>query len=229
MLSRMDFVRTRVFLLLALAIAAVLAAGSAFALINADDEPALTLPTAAPTTSLSPLATPSPTASPTPSATPTATPTSSPTPTATRTATPTSSPTAVKTYAYPSPSHRYDSLRMSGTLSQGLATVGTNIELTVNATDGDGTIYLTQLSWGDGTSDPAQPSPRHCKSWPTLHSPPGAYRPEPDTFKAVAHHRWVTPGDYTVTVTVTSVNADCKPHGPATERATVQIPIRITA
>ena len=64
--------------------------------------------------------------------------------------------------------------------SRGAGEVGDTFSVTAVATDGDGEIYMNGLDFGDGTTVPAQTSPKKCKAYPPLHSPPGAYQAEPD-------------------------------------------------
>jgi hypothetical protein len=230
----LDFARSRVFLLLALAIAAVLAAGSAVALIRAGDGEPVVLPTSIPSSSATPSATPTGTPTPTadPSAGPTATSGSTATPTSTAgTSGGTSggSTGGSGTYAYPKPPKGgYEGLRLKVTVDPGSGPVGTEFKLTAVGNDGDGTIYFNGLTWGDGTSEPAQSNPQRCKSYPPLKSPPGAYEPDPDSKTYRFSHRYLAPGRYTITVRVASVNETCKPNGPATQYQTVQVPITVT-
>jgi hypothetical protein len=227
-------VRNRGVLLLALAIAAVLAAGSIFALLNAGDDSGPKVD-ALPTTSPAATETPSPTASPTP----TETATSSPEPTATATAAPTTTRTSTSkpttsgtTYAYPRPTRRYEGLQMSvDATNEGDGDADPlDYTVTVHATDGDGTIYFNGLSWGDGTSQPAQANPQRCKSYPPLTSPAGPYDPQNDSKTYVFHHHYPALNKaYTITVKVASVNVDCRPHGPAREDQHLSVTVHPTA
>jgi hypothetical protein len=229
-----DFAKSRVFLLLALAIAALLATASAVAFTQSgDDEPDVALPTAAPTTSETPSATPSPTSTLTPEPSPAATATATATTTATAdpSAAPTRRPTtgpSTRTFAYPKPSQSYERLKVRVTANPGSGDQGTVFEIVSAAEDGDGTIYFSGLTWGDGASERSQPSPRKCKSYPPLTSPPGAYQPDPDKKTYTFSHRYTEPGTYKVVVTITSVNADCRPNGPANDVVKVEIPITVT-
>lgn len=233
----LDFARSRVFLILALAIAALLAAGTAAALIQSGDAEPVVLPTAAPISTATPTPTPSPTATPSSTATPSATP--SPTSTATGGSTTggssgsgggtTTGGSSTHTYAYPKPPKGgYDGLRLKVTVDPGSGPLGTVFKVTATGTDGDGTIYFNGLSWGDGTGEPAQKSPQRCKSYPPPTSPPGAYQPDPDKKDYSFSHRYLAPGKYTITVKIASVNETCKPNGPATQYQTVQVPITVT-
>ena len=228
-------VRNRGVLLLALVIAAVLAAGAGYAFSNAGDDssPSIgALPTTSPTPTES--ATATPTATPSETATPAPTETASPAATPTATRTTTSHPTtASQTYAYPRPpSQGYEGLQMSMTASNEGDNDADPLDytVTVTASDKDGTIYFNGLSWGDGTSQPAQADPQHCKSWPPLTSPPGPYQPHPDSKKWVFHHRYpALDKGYVITAKVASVNADCHPHGPRREDKSLSVTVHPTA
>ncbi|MCU1587136.1 MAG: hypothetical protein JWN31_629 [Frankiales bacterium] len=238
------FLLSRTALLVSLIIAALLAGVAGLALVNAGDNtgPTRGLPTAGPvptpsptpSTTPSPTPTPVPTATATPTATPTvtATPSASPAatakPTATRTATP--KPTTQQTYAYPKPTRSYAPLQLTLRSSRGAGQVGDTFSVTAVATDGDGEIYMDGLDFGDGSKEPAQSSPKHCKSYPPLHSPPGPYQPSPDKKNfGPYNHTYLAPGDYTITMTVASVNATCKPNGPANESRTLHLVVHVTA
>jgi hypothetical protein len=225
-------VRNRGVLLLALLIAAVLAAGSAFALINAGDD-------SGPKVDALPTASPTPTATETPSATPTATPTESatPEPTATATTSPTAKPTASATskptssgtYSYPKPSHSYQGLELTLSSPDNNQPAGEDFVLTVKSSDGDGKIFFNGLSWGDGQSEPAAANPQHCKSYPQPPtSPQGAYQPQPDSKTFTFHHKYLVGGrDYVIAVKVASVNGDCRPNGPKREDTKLYLRIHV--
>jgi hypothetical protein len=95
--------------------------------------------------------------------------------------------------------------------------VGQTFTLQGHATDGDGTVFVTSVDWGDGTVDGGEPSPTSCPAYPSPSADPGPYRPEPDSRSFARSHAYANPGDYKVVVTVRSVNADCHPHGPIPE------------
>ena len=222
--------RPRAWLVVALLLSAGLAVGAAVALVDArDDNPApvrVSEPSPSPTVSPTPEMTPTPEAAAAPEISPTATAsaastTSAPPPSATAS-------TSTKTYAYPRPSGSSDPLVLSATLNPGGGPSDTNFELTVKGTDGDGTVYFGGLTWGDGASVAAQSSPQRCKSYPPLTSPPGAYQPEPDKKTFVYHHVFPHAGRYVIKVTISSVNADCKPHGPQPETRSVELPVTVT-
>jgi pyruvate/2-oxoglutarate dehydrogenase complex dihydrolipoamide acyltransferase (E2) component len=230
-----DFFLSKPFLLVGLLVAAVLAAGAGVTLRDAGDDtgPRLALPTGGPTPTAS--ATASPTATPTPSATPTATASATPSATATATRSATPAPTrsaspAPKTYAYPKPTKSYAPLTVTLRSSRGSGEVGDVFTITSVATDGDGEIYMAGLDFGDGTRVPTQSTPTKCKAYPPLHSPPGAYQPSPDKKDFGPYeHRYLSPGDYTITIRVSSVNATCKPNGPANETRVLQLKVTVTA
>lgn len=209
---------------LAVLVSAGLVAGATVAYVNAGDEDpsrAVDVPVAA---GASPTAEPVPTEAPTeaPSATPSATTTASPTaaPTASAAASPSPSRTGSSTtYPYPKPTRTYDGLRLSATMNPGDGYTTTRFTMSVTASDGDGTIYLKSISWGDGTTT-TEPNPQSCKSYPPLTSPPGAYQPQADDYKRSFPHTYKAEGDYKVVVTVASVNKDCRPNGPRTEERT---------
>jgi hypothetical protein len=242
------FMTSKSFLLIALIVAALLAGLSGYALSNAGDDsgPTLSLPTAGPTPTLgrtasaTPSVTPTASASATATAPATATPTAtaSPTPSATKSATPKPTPTksatpkpspTTKTYAYPKPTKTYAGLRLTGTFTGKTATVGDVYRVSAVATDGDGTIYMNGLSWGDGASVGSQPSPKKCKSYPPLHSPPGAYQPDPDKKDFGPYeHTFTKAGTYTIRFYVASVNADCRPNGPSNESTFVEMKVTVS-
>jgi hypothetical protein len=233
-------VRNRGVLLLALLIAAVLAAGSVYAFVNAGDGSGPTidaLPSPSATASESPTPSPTPSVTPSETSTPTPTPTatqgSSPraTPKATSSATRTSSPrsSSSTTYAYPKPSRDYDRLQLTITANPEHGTVGETFRVVGTATDGDGRIYFTGMSWGDGSSEPAGSNPQHCKSWPPLTSRPGPYQPRPDKKRYAFDHQYLTPGDYTITFHVRSVNEDCRPNGPKREDRVLSVVVHVAA
>ena len=226
-------VRNRGVLLLALVIAAVLAAGAAFALVNAGDDsgPRLTLPTLSPTPTDTASATPSatPTATATPSATATASPTATSKPTATAKPSATST-SGSHTYAYPKPTHTYAGLELTIHSPSNNEPPGSDFVLTAKATDGDGTIFFNGMSWGDGSTEPAQANPQHCKSYPQPPtSPQGSYQPQSDSKTFTFHHRYLVGGrDYVITVKVASVNVDCRPNGPKRQDTLLRVRIHVT-
>lgn len=217
----------RLFGVLAFLVAGGLVAGATVAFVNSGDEDTtkaaspIAGATASPTASATPDPTPEPTVAPTP--TPSAS--AAPSPSTTASASPSASVSASasagtgKTFAYPKPSRTYDGLRATATINPGGGNTGTTFDLTVKGTDGDGEIYFAGLTWGDGSSVPAEASPQQCKTYPPLTSPPGAYQPSPDSASYTKSHRFARPGTYTVTVQIASVNKDCKPGGPASERS----------
>ena len=171
------------------------------------------VPTPTPVATFSPSETPSASAS----ATATAAPTASPSATASASASASPSKTASSgTYAYPKPTRTYDGLRLSATMNPGDGYTTTRFSMSVTASDGDGTVYLQSIDWGDGTKT-SEANPQACKSYPPLTSPPGAYQPQADSYKRSFPHTYRNAGNYTVTVTVASVNKDCRPNGPARE------------
>ena len=215
--------KPKVVLGVALVVAAGLATGAGVVFSNAGDG----------TTSraVSPVVTPAPTqtadvptsapsAEVTATATPEATPSATATPTATATASATPSASVspgTTTYAYPRPGKKYDGLVLRGTLDPGNGSTDTTFHLTIKGSDGDGTVRFFGVTYGDGASEPAEADPTRCKSYPPLTSPPGAYTPEPSARTYSFTHRYTRPGRYTLTMHLVSVNADCKPHGPARE------------
>jgi hypothetical protein len=181
----------------------------------------------------SPAALPAPTASPTASPTPTQTPTETPTPTPvlsptpTATAVPTATPRTTVTpttrfYAYPRPSKTYARLALSASVNPRTGTVGQLFALSAATSDGDGTIYVTSVDWGDGTVGAGEANPGACPAYPSPTAQPGGYRPQPDRRNLRFTHRYRQAGRYTVTVEVRSLNADCRPYGPAQEQATAR-------
>lgn len=202
--------------------ASALVAGATVAYVNAGDESptkSVDVPVAAGVVPTSqPVPTFAPTTEPSASASPTSVPSASPTaaPSATATASPTPSRSSSTTYAYPRPTRTYDGLRLSATMNPGDGYTTTRFSMTVTASDGDGAVYLKSIDWGDGTTT-TEPNPQSCKTYPPLTSPPGAYEPQSSSYKKSFPHTYRAEGDYTVVVTVASVNKDCRPNGPARE------------
>lgn len=211
---------------LAVLAASGLVAVATVAYVNAGDETPTkavdvpVTPGVAPTLSPLPSDTPSPSETPSATAAPSAS--ASATPTATASASPSpSSSSSGTTYAYPRPTRSYEGLRLSATMNPGDGYTTTTFSMSVTASDGDGTIYLQSIEWGDGTKT-TEPNPQACKSYPPLTSPPGAYDPQDDSYQKSFKHKYAAKGNYVVTVTVASVNKDCRPHGPATETRTAR-------
>jgi hypothetical protein len=177
----------------------------------------------------SPAALPAPTASPTPRQTLSEAPSPTPAPTATPTATavpsatprPTATPTT-RLYAYPRPSKTYARLALSASVDPRTGTVGQLFALSAATSDGDGTIYVTSVDWGDGTVGAGEADPGACPAYPSPTAQPGDYRPQPDRRNLRFTHRYRQAGRYTVTVEVRSLNDDCRPYGPAQEQATAR-------
>lgn len=232
MLPALFRAQPRVVVMVALVLSAGLAGGGAVAFVNAGDDPA--------TKAISPIlpniAIPSPSVTstpvPTPTPTPTQTQTPSPSPTASArvTATPTASPTAgtTKTYTYPKATTLYDGMALSATINHDRGTTATKFAITLKATDGDGTIYFDGIDWGDGSSLAGTGNPRKCGTYPTPTAQPGPYKPQSSTYERTSAnaftHTYSTAGDYKITVTVSSVNADCRPNGPEAETRVAVFP-----
>ncbi len=211
-------------------------AGVVFANAGSDTTTVATSPTvtAAPTqTTDVPTTAPSVDVTATPDATPTATVSATPTPTPTTTASASATPSAsaspgTKTFAYPRPSKQYEGLILRGTLDPGNGTTDTTFNLTIKGSDGDGKVRFAGLTYGDGTSEPAQADPTRCKSYPPLTSPAPAYEPAPSAQTYSFRHRYTRPGRYTLTMHLTSNNADCKPNGPAKEARQAVFTVLVT-
>lgn len=174
--------------------AALFATGAvAFVIASRDDKPSaaprvhpsLIIPTPEPTQTPSPTPSPTPkvTATPTPSATPAVT--ASPTPSRSASPAPrvTSSPK-------PKPTKTTTPEGLSATAAIDLATggqPGDTYHVTGHATDGDGTIYLKSVDWGDGglstlnqrgtACSQAPKAPADCRNYATSHvyTKPGSH------------------------------------------------------
>jgi hypothetical protein len=208
--------RARLLAGLAVGVAAALAGAAGYALDQAtgDRTPAaLASPTASPTRSDTPSGTPSPTAT----ATPGPTPSTSVAPTATTRPTPTA-----RAYAYPRPTKTYARLALSASVDPRSGPVGQLFTLTAATSDGDGTIYVTSVDWGDGTVGAGEADPAGCPAYPSPTAQPAGYRPQPDRRSLRFTHRYRHADAYTVTLEVRSLNADCRPYGPAPEQATAR-------
>jgi hypothetical protein len=183
-------------------VSAALCGTSAVALVLAsrdDGTPsALPSPSATPSPTESP--TPEPTASPTPVVTTAPTPTATAAPTPSATASPTKRPT---TAPRPSPTRTTQAagLFFDGKLDPASGTSpGQDVALLAHATDGDGTIRLVSVNWGDGTkattfpagavTDCASIGKADCKDF-ELHHTYSAGRAEP----------------YVVTITISSAGS----------------------
>ena len=157
--------------------------------------PTLIFPTQEPTASPTPSPTPSPTASPTPSpAAVTPSPSASPRPRTT-----TSAPK-------PSPTAKKDGLRVDAVLDPADGDTfakTTDFVLYAHATDGDGTIKLQSVTWGDGTTSRSGKT-TECASTGTG-----------DCKDFELHHRYNKQGSYQVTLTVVS--------GPTAEKRVLHI------
>lgn len=223
----------------------VLAGGAAVALTSATGDPGSTTaapspaavvpsatpsssPAPAPTAAPTPVATPSPSAvatsaAPAASASPSAAASAAASPSATRSAAP------VTRYAYPKPTRQYTSLYISKIEFQpsGSGTTADDNALTVRAVDGDGTIRLGQIAWGDGTLTQGAAAPGPCAPKPSPTTRPGPYQPHGDDRTFVKHHRYTTAGTYKISVTVSSGNADCRPNGPASETVTLDLTVTV--
>jgi hypothetical protein len=206
----------------AVVVAGGLAAAAGYALQQAtDDAPVLASASPSPTASPTPSATASPTPSPTPTPKPTPSPTPSPKPTPSPTPRATASPTPVR-YPYPRPTKAYAGLHFfRATVDDANPQQDQVVTLTARALDGDGTIYVVGVDWGDDTVNGGEADPTRCRSFPSPSSSPPPFRPQPDDVRFTRTHSYSQAGIYTVKVTVRSVNADCRPNGPRTETATV--------
>jgi hypothetical protein len=214
--------RARVLAGLAVVVAGGLAAGAAYALdqsTGSSTPTALASPTLAPAPSATPPASPTPAAPPSPTTTPTAAPTPTRTPTATRSAS--ARPSAVRYYAYPAPTKTYEGLAFSAEVNPQSGSVGQTFTFVGYAKDGDGTIFVTSIDWGDGTVDGGEASPNHCPAYPSPTTNPGPYQPAPDKRTFTRTHVYTAAGTYKLVAKIRSINADCHPHGPKTETASV--------
>ncbi|HUR13297.1 MAG TPA: hypothetical protein VM097_02260 [Mycobacteriales bacterium] len=189
--------RGRALVVAAFLLSAALCSTAAVALVEAsrdDDATPRALASASPT----PAPTEEPTPSPSPTAAVTATPTVAPTASASPkpTATVTTSP-APRVTASPRPSATRTAqpagLFLDAILDPANGTSpGADVGLFAHATDGDGTIRLVSVTWGDGTksttaevTECAAQGPADCKDFEL-------------------HHTYAAAGTYTVTLTVAS-------------------------
>jgi hypothetical protein len=189
--------RDRVLVVALFVLSAGICATAAVALVRANNDKSdspQAIPTLHPTLS-APTEQPTGTPSPSPTASPTPKPTvASPTPTRTATASPSASPRAHVTSS-PRPS------ATRTTAAQGLyadatltpKTPDTTTVLNAHATDGDGTIRLVSVNWGDGGPVTKTGGTTQCPA-----NPPG------DCKDFAFQHTYAGPGTYAVTLTITS-------------------------
>lgn len=214
--------RARALAGLAVVVAGGLAAGGGYALHAATKDDSTPAAATAPAATQSPAAAPTQEPTPTPTVTPTPalTPTATLTPSASPSAKPTVKPTATtRYYAYPAPTKKYDGLYFVAAKAVPSNDGSHGAEAEARAADGDGTIFVTSVDWGDGTSDGGEPNPPSCPAYPSPTAQPAPYRPHPDDRTFTRSHTYARPGQYTITIHIRSVNADCRPHGPKTETA----------
>jgi cytoskeletal protein RodZ len=167
--------RGRVLVVAAFVLSAALCAGAAVAFVRASNDDstapralASASPSATPSEQPTPTATSTPTPTVTPTATATAAPTSSPSPRHTATSKPTRTSTRVK--------------GLSAQASLDLKSGGTTddvFHILARATDGNGTISLQSLDWGDGSPlveggrgsacNPAATAPADCRTFAWSH------------------------------------------------------------
>lgn len=190
--------RGRALVVVAFLLSAALCGGSAVALVVASRHEAHTpaaLAPAAATPAATETPTPTPSASPTPVFTVTPRPTVTATPAPTATATATASP-AARTTSSPRASHSTAppaGLALDAILDPANGTSpGQDVGLFAHATDGDGTIRLVSVTWGDGTKSTAG-KVTECAS-----------TGKGDCKDFVLHHTYAASGTFTVTITVAS-------------------------
>lgn len=141
----------------------------------------------------------------------------------------TASAATVTRYAYPKPTQTYTPLYISKIeyRPSGGGTTEDSNRLSATAFDGDGTIHLGQILWGDGVVTPGTAAPGACPPRPSPTTRPGPYEPNDDQQTYVRDHRYAKAGTYKISVTVTSGNADCRPNGPASETATLSLSVTV--
>lgn len=134
-------------------------------------------------------------------------------------------------YAYPKPTHGYAALYLAKIEFQpsGNGTTADSNRLSATAIDGDGTIRLGQVLWGDGTVTQGTTAAGPCPPKPSPTTRPGPYEAHGDQQTFVKDHRYTKAGTYQISVTVDSGNADCRPNGPASETATLTISVTVNA
>lgn len=170
---------------------------------------------------------PSETPSPTPSETPSP---SEARPTASPTTAETSPPIATKPPPPPpSPTDTdrgEEGLRVEAVLDPGSFATATYATLRVTANDDDGFPQITELTWGDGSTEPIAFVAASC---PVPEDPPPTSRPkQPGDLAETFTHAWRNPGRYTVTVTVSS-STHCTQPPAKYETATVRVVVDVTA
>lgn len=189
--------RGRALVVVAFVVSAALCGTSAVALVLASRDDGST-----PTALTSPSATPAPTETPTPtpsaSPTPVFTVTPLPTPSATAAATPTATASpAARTTSSPRPSRSPAAaagLFLDAVLDPANGTYpGQVVKLFAHATDGDGTIRLVSVDWGDGSPKSTTGKVADCASVGTG-----------DCKDFEVHHQYTAVRTYQVTITVAS-------------------------
>jgi hypothetical protein len=186
-------------------------AAVAYVVASRDDGPKKAGPTVHPSVIVptqEPSATPTPTLEPTSSPTPAASPTASPSASPATSPSPSASPRAATSSPRPSPTRSFvkQGLFVDAVLDPAdgdtVATV-TDFVLSAHATDGDGTIKLQSVTWGDGTKSTSGKT-SECPSTGTG-----------DCKDFELHHVYNRTGRFEVYLTVTS--------GPTAEKQVLHI------
>jgi hypothetical protein len=190
--------RGRALVVVAFLVSAALCGTSAVALVRASRDSGT--PSALPSPSATPSPTESPTPEPTASPTPVVTTAPSPTPTAAPTVAPTATTSpAPRTTSSPRPSASPAAaagLFLDAVLDPANGTAPKQVVgLFAHATDGDGTIQLVSVTWGDGSTSTAAKT-TEC-----------AAKGRGDCKDFELHHAYAKAGTYTVTITVSSNGA----------------------
>jgi hypothetical protein len=195
--------RGRVLVVAVFVLSAAICASAAVALVVASDEdrqPLATLPSVHPTvvfpTDQPTSAAPTPSRAPTTAATASSSPAATPSPTLSATPSPAvrpssgaPSPTPVRTPLPPGLFANASVAEASG------ASAGDPVHVKAHATDGDGSISLLSLDWGDGSSQVRGGRGTVC-------SPPAAAPADCRNFAWT--HPYAAPGSYTITIWLVS-------------------------
>ena len=216
----------RAIAMLAALIGAAIAVGVGYLVTDRHSSPtAVGEPGAMPTSPTPQLTLPPPMTTP-PTATPTPAPISPPAATTSAHAT-----TSPRSWPFPVPTTTYAPLTVTSAISPtDGGTTQTSYTLSVRLRDGDGSAYVGDVTWGDGTAWHHAPIAMYsCAVMPLPTKSPAPYSPSPSDVTVTMHHAWRVAGTYTVTVDATSGGNSCAPSSPRVEHVSRSFTVQIDA